>query len=101
MKATRGFTLIEVMITVVIVSILGAIAIPQYSDYVTRGRIPTATNALADMRIRMEQFFQDNRTYSNAGACGVPNPTGLSHFGVACVITAAGYQITATLVSYA
>ncbi len=96
MKAARGFTLIEVMITMVILGILAAIAIPNYADYVTRGRIPEATNALSDMRIKMEQFFQDNRTYVAAGACGAPIPTGLSKFAVTCAATATTYTATAT-----
>jgi type IV pilus assembly protein PilE len=97
MKAIRGFTLIEVMITIAIIAILASIAIPQYTDHVTRGRIPTATNALADMRIRMEQFYQDNRTYTGALPCGAGLPTGLSHFTISCpVLTANTYTVTAT-----
>lgn len=65
----RGFTLLELMITVVIVSILAAIALPSYSDYVTRGRIPDATSELAARRVQMEQFYQDNHTYAAAPAC--------------------------------
>lgn len=96
-KSARGFTLIEVMITIAIIAILAAIAIPQYTDHVTRGRIPVATSALADMRIRMEQFFQDNRTYQNGAACGVPNPAGLAHFALTCAApTPNTYTITAT-----
>jgi len=65
-----GFTLIEVMVTVAIVAILAAVAIPAYSDYVKSGRIPQATNNLASMRAKLEQYFQDNRTYVGACAAG-------------------------------
>jgi type IV pilus assembly protein PilE len=64
MNAQRGFTLIEVMIVVVIIGILTAIAYPSYTEYVIRGKIPEGTSALADGRVKMEQFFQDNRTYA-------------------------------------
>lgn len=61
-----GFTLMELMVTVVIIAILTSIALPAYSDYVKRSRIPQATNNLASMRVKMEQYFQDNRTYPTA-----------------------------------
>lgn len=68
-RKAAGFTLIEVMITVAIIGILATIAIPAYTDYVTRGRLAEAHSTLADMRVRMEQFYQDNRTYAGAPAC--------------------------------
>jgi prepilin-type N-terminal cleavage/methylation domain-containing protein len=43
LRASRGFSLIELMIAVAIVAILATIAYPSYSDYVMRGRIPEAT----------------------------------------------------------
>jgi len=92
----QGFTLIEAMIVVVVLGILAAIAIPNYSRYVTRGNLVEATNALAEYRVRMEQFYQDNRTYANAGNCGVPAPTNLTTFAVACAIGGGGQAYTAT-----
>lgn len=90
-----GFTLIELMMTVAIVGILAAIAVPSYQDYVTRGRIPDATSNLAGMRVQMEQFFQDHQSYLN-GPCTIP--TASTYFTYSCVnnVTATTYFITAT-----
>lgn len=68
----RGFTLIEVMITVAIVAILAAVALPSYREYILRGQIVDATSGLAAMRADMERHFQDNRTYATAGAFTTP-----------------------------
>src|SRR5262252_747950 len=62
-----GFTLIEVMITVAVIAILAAVALPSYLDYVTRGNLVEARSNLSDMRTRLEQYFLDNRAYP--GAC--------------------------------
>jgi type IV pilus assembly protein PilE len=99
-----GFTIVEVMIVVAIIAILSAIAVPSYTDYVRRGKITEATATLANMRVQMEQYFQDNRTYQAVGgqpapcAAGsaVPVPANLGYFTVACALTATTFTITAT-----
>jgi type IV pilus assembly protein PilE len=68
MKVQKGFTLIELMVTVAIIAILASIAVPSYNDYVTKGKIPEATSELSSRRIQAEQYFQDNRTYATSGA---------------------------------
>lgn len=86
-----GFTLIEVMVTMAIVAILAAIAVPAYGDYIKRGRIPQATNGLSEMRIKLEQYFQDNRTYADACKDGAPAaPPSNQDFTFTCVIAADG-----------
>jgi type IV pilus assembly protein PilE len=63
MPKQSGFTLIEMMITVAIVALLAAVALPSHQSYVMRGRIPDATGHLSTKRVQMEQAFQDNRSY--------------------------------------
>jgi type IV pilus assembly protein PilE len=95
----KGFTLVELMIVVAIIGILGSIAIPAYSDYVTRGKIAQAISELADARIKMEQFYQDNRTYSpgiNAASLGIASGS-KSYFTYALSsVGLTAYTITAT-----
>lgn len=92
MKIQKGFTLVELMIVVVVIGILASIGIPAYNDYVTRGKLAEGTSALADGRIKMEQFFQDNRTYASG-----PCPTATANFTYACSdLSASTYLITAT-----
>jgi type IV pilus assembly protein PilE len=72
-KVSRGFSLVELMIVVAIISILAAIAIPNYNDYVRKAKVAEATAALLQYRTWMEQYYQDMRAYGPAGgtACGV------------------------------
>ena len=98
--AGSGFTLIEVMIVVAIVAILTMIALPAYTDYVRRGRIPEATSSLSSQQVKMEQWFQDNQTYyttSTNTACGVAVPTTTTYFTFSCVASSATkFVLTAT-----
>jgi type IV pilus assembly protein PilE len=98
MKVQKGFTLVELMIVVAIVGILASVALPSYSNYVRRGKIAEATTNLTGLRVSMEQYYQDNRTYQNAaGACGVVMPTSPQYFTMTCVApTVDTYTITAT-----
>ena len=104
MRRQHGFTLIELMIAVAIIAILSAIAIPQYSEYVMRSRITEATMTLSDQRLKMERFFQDNRSYTPVGlpaACTAgtvaPPPGPTARFTFVCSVTSGTtYTVTAT-----
>ncbi|HEY8048620.1 MAG TPA: type IV pilin protein [Ramlibacter sp.] len=101
MSKNSGFTLIELMVAVAVVSILAAVALPSYTNYLKRGRIPEATANLATKRVKMEQFFQDNRTY--VGATAGNSDTSTSKYfdfsassGGADTRSATGYTLFAT-----
>ncbi len=94
-RKNAGFTLIELMVVVAIVGILASIAIPAYSKYIQRGDLVEATQALSQYRVQMEQYYQDNHTYANGGACGVAAPA-LVNFVLTCASANAGQTYTAT-----
>jgi type IV pilus assembly protein PilE len=101
MKQQRGFTLIELMIVLVVAAVLAAIALPSYTDYVRRSKLAEAHANLADLRVKLEQFYQDNRNYgSTAATCGAGVPaTQMRYFSYSCNWGAGGtnqfYTVTA------
>jgi type IV pilus assembly protein PilE len=105
MSRQQGFTLIELMIVVVLIAVLASIALPQYTNYVKRGKAMEATSQLADMRVKLEQWYQDNRTW--VGACadststalpGRPGGAGVKYFTYTCPVanlTTTTYKVQA------
>ncbi|HVY04489.1 MAG TPA: prepilin-type N-terminal cleavage/methylation domain-containing protein [Burkholderiales bacterium] len=101
-KPQGGFTLIELMITVAVIAVLAAIAVPNYSDYVLRAKLVEPAATLSGQRVKMEQYFQDARTYTGACVNGTVAPrmqdTDNFTYNADCGIAADGqsYLLTAT-----
>ena len=97
----RGFTLIELMVTVAIIAILSAIAIPAYSGYVVRSKLTDATGGMVEARLKMEQSYQDNRKYGTTGTtCGATMPV-TGTFAYTCATSASGQAFVVTATSQA
>ncbi|SHG58516.1 type IV pilin protein [Massilia sp. CF038] len=100
LKAARssGFTLIELMISLAIIAILAGLALPGYKDYITRSRLPAAAATLAIQRVKLEQYFLDNKTYVGACAAGTVAPLpAADDFVYTCpTLTATEFKVVAT-----
>ncbi len=94
-NAAAGFTLIELMITVVIIGILASIAIPSYQDYVRQSRRAEAQSEMMRLALNEEKYRANNPTYADhtVAAMGIANT---SYYTFTIVATGSTYTISAT-----
>jgi type IV pilus assembly protein PilE len=74
----RGFTLIELMVTLVIVAIIAAIAIPSYRQSVIKGNRRAAQSVMMEIVNREHQYFIANRVYADDATLGYALPPEVS-----------------------
>jgi len=87
-----GFTLMEVLVAMVIISVLSALALPAYTSYVTRSRLTEAFTALASVQPLAEQYWSNNRTY-----VGMTVPSASTNFSYTLSsASTSAYTVTAT-----
>lgn len=100
-RSAAGFTLLEVMITVVIVGILAAIAYPSYQEYVLRSNRAEGMAMLNDAAARQERYYAQTNAYITAtddigklGLSSTNSQTGKYSLSVGS--GGGGYTLTAT-----
>ena len=62
-SSKNGFTLIEMLITLAILGIVSAIAIPAYNGYITTAKMSEAHNNLAALRLAEEENYLETNSY--------------------------------------
>jgi type IV pilus assembly protein PilE len=108
-RQQKGFTLVELMTTVLVISILAAIAVPSYTNSVRKSRRTEARTALLDAASREERFFATNNFYSVAavdlGYTALPTNVGSNYYSLTVVCktkdksgNCSGYTLTASAI---
>jgi type IV pilus assembly protein PilE len=92
-RSSRGFTLIELMVVVVIATILVSIAVPSYMSQVRQSRRTEAKTAILDLAAREERYMSTN------GALYSITPADLGYAGAFPVLVAPDNYYTLTVCS--
>lgn len=100
MNKSKGFTLIELMIVVVLLGVLAAIALPAYQDYAQRARRADAKTSLLELQMAMEKWRANNPFYTtnmaNLGYTNQASKEGYYNLNIPAA-SAAGYTLTAAI----
>lgn len=101
-KGTKGFTLMELMIAVVVVGILAGLAYPAYLNYLYRTRRADGQAALMNLATYMEHYYTENNSYTGATltGLGLTNTSQQGYYTVSIsTLTATAFTLTATPVA--
>jgi type IV pilus assembly protein PilE len=99
MKKQKGFTLTELLITMVIVAILAAVAVPAYRESIRKSKRRAAQSSMMDYANREQQYFVANRVYGDESdlGCDTSLPTEVSDNYTCTIAVVAGTPPTFTI----
>lgn len=95
--AIGGFTLVELVVTMLVASILFAIALPTYTNSVRKSRRTDARSALMDLAGREERYMSTNTAYTNLQANLGYAATGSTATVTSLTVGSGYYQLTVTV----
>ncbi len=81
MGKNRGFSLIELLIVMVVLSIILGLAVPGYRQFMMRANRADATTALLRLQAAQERFYIQNGTYASNAQMAAAPPAGLGITG--------------------
>lgn len=107
LRRVVGFTLIELMVTVAVVAILAAVALPSYADQIRKTRRAVARQEMMDLATAQERFYTNCNRFANtlagsqADCSGLGRPTATvmtdgNHYQISMAGGGANYVLTAT-----
>ncbi len=91
MKKARGFTLIELMITVAVIAVIASIAYPSYQEQIRKTRRSDAKAALMDAAARMERHYTQFGQYGGGAVISATSPE--QFYSIVVTGTIAGSQV--------
>ena len=94
---SAGFTLLELMIALVIAGIIAAVGYPSYVNYVRKGQRADAQQYMMAVAQANQQYFTDNRAFTDTLASLVPTPANVSSRYTVTVTIDAGPPATFTV----
>lgn len=92
-----GFSLVELIVALMIAAIIAAFAVPAYREHALRSYLPEMSSGLQLSALRLEQYYQDHRSYRNGTVCGITLPSS-ERFLFSCSVPRDGqsFLLTAT-----
>ncbi len=89
---SRGFTLVELIVTIIVLGILVSIALPNYARSVERAKCSQAIQVLKSMRSAALSYFSDNQTFAGITVQGLENQVGARFFSGDAAANVAGNE---------
>ena len=97
MASHRGFTLVELMVTVAILAIIAAIAYPSYASYVMRANRTDATSGLIQAAQGLQRCYSQSGIFSYQ-SCAVPASSPNGYYTITPTLTAPSSTALSTFV---